>query len=450
MNSLKPATSAQAARSPVVLLLAAVLFLNYVDRGALPTAASLIQTDLKLTSSQLGMLMSAFFWTYAIVQIPMGWLAERYGAPRVLAIGLAIWALATTLFGVTSSFVLLLILRLMLGIGESVGFPSTSKILAQTVPSESLGTANGIIAFAYLLGPAAGIYFGGLLIEALSWRAIFVVFGLLSLLWLWPWSRVRIQPLAPRWPATKGTRGRELQTSVELGTSAGAGPDAGQGDVATLGMILRAPSLWGSGLGHFSSNYTFYFILSWLPYYLVKERGFSNLEMSQLASSAYLVNAVFAMGGGWAIDRYIARGGSVNFGYKFVMGGTHLGSIACMLCMAAGPRPVALASLFLYEALCGLQSPGVFAIPQILAGPAATGRWVGIQNTIGNLAGIVAPALTGFVIDWTGHFTLAFVFAAIVGVLGFAGWVFMIPSIRELSWEAQAAGRSSIASTRLG
>jgi MFS family permease len=428
MNSLKPATSARAARSPVVLLLAAVLFLNYVDRGALPTAANLIQTDLRLTSSQLGMLMSAFFWTYAIIQIPMGWMAERYGAPRVLAIGLAIWALATTLFGVTSSFVLLLILRLMLGIGESVGFPSTSKILAQTVPSESLGTANGIIAFAYLLGPAAGIYFGGLLIEALSWRAIFVVFGLLSLIWLWPWSRVRIQPLV----------------------TAGGGSDAAQGDVATLGMILRTRSLWGSGLGHFSSNYTFYFMLSWLPYYLVKERGFSNLEMSQLASSAYLVNAVFAMGGGWAIDRFIARGGSVNFGYKLVMGGTHLGSIACMLCMTAGPRPVALASLFLYEALCGLQSPGVFAIAQILAGPAATGRWVGIQNTIGNLAGIVAPALTGFVIDWTGHFTLAFVFAALVGVVGFAGWVFMIPSIRELNWEAQAMGRSSIASTRLG
>ncbi|MBV8803723.1 MAG: MFS transporter, partial [Sinobacteraceae bacterium] len=349
MNSLKPATSAQAARSPVVLLLAAVLFLNYVDRGALPTAGSLIQTDLKLTPSQLGMLMSAFFWTYAIIQIPMGWVAERYGAPRVLAIGLAIWAFATTLFGVTSSFVLLLILRLMLGVGESVGFPSTSKILAQTVPNESLGTANGIVAFAYLLGPAAGIYFGGLLIEALSWRAIFVVFGLVSLLWLLPWSRVRIQPLA----------------------TAAAGPDAAQGDVATLGMILRARSLWGSSLGHFSSNYTFYFILSWLPYYLVRERGFSNLEMSRLVSTAYLVNAVFAMAGGWAIDRYIARGGSPNFGYKLVMGGTHLGSIACMLCMAAGSQPVALASLFLYEALCGLQSPGVFAIPQIIAGPAA-------------------------------------------------------------------------------
>jgi MFS family permease len=400
-----------------------VLFLNYVDRGALPTAAHLIQADLHLTSSQLGVLLSAFFWTYATIQVPIGWLAERYGAHRVLAIGLAVWALATMLVGVVSSYLLLLVLRLMLGVGESVGFPCTSKILASTVPSESLGTANGIIAFAYLLGPAVGIYLGGLLIEGYGWRTTFVVFGLLSLLWLWPWSRVTVQQRAAR-PVSA--------------------------DVATIWMILRQRALWGTGLGHFSSNYTFYFMLSWLPLYLVRERGFSNLEMAQLAGSAYLVNAVFAMAGGWAIDRYIARTGSTNFGYKAVMGATHLGAIVCMLCMALGPRPVALACIFVYQALCGLSSPGVFAISQILAGPAAAGRWVGIQNTLGNLAGIIAPALTGFVIDWTGHFTLAFVFAAAVGVLGFVGWVFMVPRIGELDWEAQTAGRSSIPSTRVG
>jgi MFS family permease len=404
-----------------VLLLAAVLFLNYVDRGALPTAAHLIQADLHLTSSQLGVLLSAFFWTYATIQVPVGWLAERYGAHRVLAIGLAIWALATMLVGVVSSFLLLLMLRLMLGVGESAGFPCTSKILASAVPTASLGTANGIIAFAYLLGPAVGIFLGGLLIEAYGWRVTFVVFGVSSLLWLWPWSRVSVQQRA-----------------------------ALSADVATTWMILRQRALWGTGLGHFSSNYTFYFMLSWLPLYLVRERGFSNLEMARLAGSAYLVNAAFAMAGGWAIDRYIARSGSANFGYKLVMGATHLGSIVCMLCMAVGPRPVALASIFVYQALCGVQSPGVFAIPQILAGPAATARWVGIQNTLGNLAGILAPALTGFIVEWTGHFTLAFVFAAAVGVLGFVGWVFMVPRIRELNWEAQAAGRSSMASTRLG
>ena len=406
-----------------MLLLAAVLFLNYVDRGALPTAAHLIQADLHLTSSQLGVLLSAFFWTYATIQVPVGWLAERHGAHRVLAIGLAIWALATMLVGVVSSFLLLLMLRLMLGVGESAGFPCTSKILASAVPTASLGTANGIIAFAYLLGPAVGIFLGGLLIEAYGWRVTFVVFGVSSLLWLWPWSRVSVQHCAAQ-PVSA--------------------------DVATTWMILRQRALWGTGLGHFSSNYTFYFMLSWLPLYLVRERGFSNLEMARLAGSAYLVNAVFAMAGGWAIDRYIARSGSANFGYKLVMGATHLGAIVCMLCMAVGPRPVALASIFVYQALCGVQSPGVFAIPQILAGPAATARWVGIQNTLGNLAGILAPALTGFIVEWTGHFTLAFVFAAAVGVLGFVGWVFMVPPIREINWEAQTAGRSSMASTRLG
>jgi MFS family permease len=407
----------------VVLLLAAVLFLNYVDRGALPTAANHIQADLHLTSSQLGVLLSAFFWTYATVQIPVGWLAERYGAHRVLAIGLAIWAVATMLVGVVSSFVVLLCLRLLLGVGESVGFPCTSKILASTVPNESLGTANGIIAFAYLMGPVVGTYLGGLLITGFGWQTTFVVFGAASLLWLLPWSRVKIKP-----------------RSTELAST----------EIATTWMILRQRSLWGTGFGHFSSNYTFYFMLSWLPVYLVRDRGFSELEMAQIASMAYLVNAVCAMGGGWAIDRYIARGGSTNFGYKLVMGSTHFGAIICMLCMALGPRPVALASIFIYQALCGISSPGVFAVSQILAGPAAAGRWVGIQNTIGNLAGIVAPALTGFVIDWTGHFTLAFVAAAVVGVVGFIGWVFMIPRVAELNWETQTAGRSSIASTRLG
>jgi len=407
----------------VVLLLAAVLFLNYVDRGALPTAAHHIQQDLHLTFSQLGVLGSAFFWTYALVQIPMGWLAERYGAHRVLACGLATWALATLLVGVVPGFGMLLVLRLLLGVGESVGFPCMSKILASTVPSQSLGTANGIIAFAYLMGPVVGTFAGGVLMSAYGWRATFVIFGAVSLLWLFPWSRVRVQHRPEEERATQ---------------------------IATTRMILKQRALWGTGLGHFSSNYTFYFMLSWLPLYLVHERGFSDTEMTRFASAAYFVNAAFAIFGGWALDRYIVRGGSVNVGYKMVLGVAHLGYIACMLCMALGPRPVALAAIFVYQAVCGIQSPGVFAVSQIIAGPAAAGRWVGIQNTIGNLAGIVAPALTGYLIDWTGHFTLAFVMAAAVGVIGFVGYVFMIPRVAELDWQAQTAGRSSMPSTRVG
>lgn len=411
------------ARSPVVLLLAAVLFLNYVDRGALPTALHHVQADLHLTDIQLGMLGSAFFWTYAFMQIPVGWLAERFGAHRVLAGGLAIWALATLLVGVVSGFVLLLILRLLLGVGESVGFPCTSKILASTVPTGSLATANGIIAFAYLLGPSVGTYVGGKLMTHFGWRTAFVVFGVVSLVWLLPWSRVRVQHRVEEDHAT---------------------------EIATTGMILRQRALWGTGFGHFSSNYTFYFMLYWLPSYLVRERGFSDEEMTRFASSAYLVNAACAILGGWALDRYIRRGGSVNLGYKWMLGAAHVGYIACMLAMVWGSEPVALVAIFVYQVVCGIQSPGVFAVSQIIAGPAAAGRWVGIQNMIGNLAGIVAPALTGYLIHWTGHFTLAFALAAAVGVIGFVGYVFMIPKVAELDWQAQTAGRSSMPSTRLG
>ncbi len=402
-------------------MLAAVLFINYVDRGTLPTAAHLMQGDLHLNDAQMGTLLSAFFWTYAFLQIPVGWLAERYGAQRILAAGLTIWASATMLVGTAHTFAALLVLRLLLGLGESAGFPCVSKLLAAVVPAKGLGTANGIVAFAYLFGPAVGTYAGGWLMAQFGWRSAFLVFGSLSLLWLWPWSRTAVPPSAQAMPAR-----------------------AADDDSPTFWMILKQPALWGTGLGLFSSNYTFYFMLSWLPSYLVRERGFSTLDMAQLVGRASVVNALCAVGAGWGIDRYIARGGSVNVGYKSVMAVVHVGSVACMLCMGMGSRPLALVAMFAYQALCGASSPGVYAMCQILAGPRASGRWVGIQNSLGNLAGIVAPALTGFIIQSTGRFTSAFLVAAAVSVLGLIGWIWMLPKLAELPWrQARAAGEVS-------
>jgi MFS family permease len=391
----------------VVFLLACVLFINYVDRGALPTAAHLIQDDLHLSEKQLGLLFSAFFWTYSLVQIPVGWLAERYGAHRVLASGLCVWAVATMCVGVAESFPVLLGLRLLLGVGESAGFPCVAKLLAAVVPVRSLGTANGFVAFGYLFGPAVGTFAGGLLMAHYGWRAAFVVFGGLSLLWLLPWSRVSLPPRAVR---------------------------RSDADKPTTREILRQRSLWGTVLGLFSSNYTFYFMLTWLPFYLVRERGFSTGEMAQLAGIAYAVNALSAIGTGWLVDRLIAGGRSINVVYKTVMVVTHAGSVMCMLCMALGTRPVALAAIFGFQVLCGAQSPGVYAIPQILAGARATGRWVGIQNSLGNFAGVIAPAATGFIIDSTHHFQAAFLLAAAVSLLGVVGWWAMLPHLAELRW----------------
>jgi MFS family permease len=412
----------RAARSPIVFLLAAVLFINYVDRGTLSTAAPLLQGDLRFSDFQIGILLSAFFWSYTPMQPIVGWLAERLGAHRVLAAGLALWASATVLTGVAHTFTALLVLRLMLGVGESVGFPSVSKLLAVVVPPKGLGFANGIVGFAYLFGPAVGIYAGGLLMAQFGWRSAFLVFGVLSLVWLWPWSRVAKQVQAAR-----------------------AAPNAA--DSPTLGMVLKSPAMWGTGLGLFSLNYTFYFMLTWLPSYLVRVRGFSVVDMAQVAGMSYLINALCALAGGWAIDRYIARGGSSNLAYKSVMAVAHIGFVVCMLCMALGSRPWALGALFMFQVLSGVSSPGAFAMSQILAGPHAAGRWVGIQNMMGSLAGITAPAITGFIIDQTHAFTNAFLVGAAVSVLGLVGWIWMVPRLGELDWKKTAAPRGLTALT---
>jgi MFS family permease len=396
------------------LLCAAVLFINYVDRGALPTAAHMMQGDLHIDHVQMGMLMSAFFWTYTVSQVPVGWLAERYGAHRILAAGLTIWALATILAGFAHTFATLLVLRLLLGLGESAGFPGVAKILAAIVPAKGLGTANGIVALGYLTGPVVGTIAGGLLMAHFGWRSAFWVFGALSLLWLLPWSRVAGQ----------------VRTVVRA--------SAAHDDSPTLWMILKQPALWGTALGLFSQNYTFYFMLTWLPSYLQTERGFSIVDMAWVATSAYAVNAVSAFAAGWAVDRFLARGGSANVGYKSVMAVAHLGSVACMLAMAMGSSKVALVSLFVYQALCGASSPGVYAMCQILAGPSASGRWVGIQNSLGNFPGIIAPWLTGYIIQSTGHYTNAFVVAAAMSMLGLIGWIWMVPRLAELEWQRAA------------
>jgi MFS family permease len=406
------------------LLIALVLLINYVDRGNLATAVPLIQDTLHLTNKQLGVLLSAFFYTYVLAMVPLGWVAERYGAHRVLGAGVAVWSVATMLTGFAGGFGSILALRLLLGLGESVGFPSSSKLVAAAVEPARLGGANGLMAFGYSVGPAVGTVAGGLIMTSFGWRASFVVFGALSLLWLWPWSRVRVAPArsANAIPADViSTRAIPLATAT-------ANP--------SFKEILSQRGLWGTSIGLFASNYGFYFILAWLPDYLVKARGFSILSMAGLASAAYLVNGIAALASGWATDRWVASGRSAGLAYKATMVLNHLVSIAAMAGMALLPLRGCIACLFLYEIVLGVSSPGVYAISQIMAGPAAAGRWVGVQNCCGNFAGILAPSITGILIGTSSSFSSAFALAAVVNVLGVLGWAFIVPHVAPLKWQS--------------
>jgi MFS family permease len=405
-ESLRRARITSPAR--LVLLLSVGVFINYVDRGNLATAAPLMQAELRLSASQLGVLLSAFYYGYVGAMAPAGWLAERYGARRVLASGAIVWSTATLLTGFASSFAGLLMLRLLLGVGESAAFPCASKLLAQVVRVSRLGIANGVLSFGYLLGPAVGTLLGGLLLTRFGWRPVFILFGVCSLAWLLPWRRVVVAP--------------EVRE-----------PQAGE-RAPTFDEILKQRALWGAAIGLFAGNYGFYFILAWLPFYLVKTRGFSIEAMAWTASWAYLLNAVSALLMGWLTDRWVRAGRNPNVVYKGVMGLFNLGGVACMISMVTLPTAASIAALFVYEVLAGLSSPAIFAIPQIIAGPDAAGRWVGVQNTVGGMAGLIAPTITGIVVDRTGHFGAAFGLAAALQVVGFIGWVLVLPKIAPLRW----------------
>ncbi len=397
-----------------VLLVTLAVFINYVDRGNLATAAPLIQDELGLSATELGVLSAAFYYTYVPLMPVAGWLAEHVGPKLVLALGMVVWSAATAFSGLAGGFTSLLLLRLLLGVGESVAFPAATKVVAASVPVVRLGIANGFMGFGYLIGPAVGTAVGGYLMGSIGWRAVFVLFGLASLSWLWPWRRFSWRPT--RDPAN------ERATPSFL-------------------AILSRRALWGAALGHFAANYSYYFIIAWLPFYLVKVRGFSMTTMAVTASWAYLLNAAAALAMGALTDRWIQSGREPTRAYKPVMGLAQLGSLVCMVAMVSLPAAGSIAALLAFEVIAGCSYPGLFAIPQTFAGPNATGRWVGVQNACGNVAGMIAPVLTGWLVDRTGGFEAAFALAAAISALGFGGWVWLLPRIAPIDWSR--AGRTA-------
>ncbi|MDB5444451.1 MAG: hypothetical protein JWP73_2827 [Phenylobacterium sp.] len=393
----------------VVPLMALAVFINYVDRGNLATAGPLIKDELGLSASRLGLIISAFFWSYTPCQLLAGWLAEKFNPYRTLAAGLAIWSVATAAMGLTSGFMALIALRILLGLGESAAFPCSSKLIGEHLPHHRMGAANGMIIIGTALGPAFGTFVGGMLMGQLGWRPVFLIFGLASLLWLVPW--IAVSRAAP---------------AAHKVASAGAAP--------SLRAIVARPEAWAAGLGHFANNYSFYFVITWLPVYLVKARGFTMAEMAALGGMIYVVYAVASLSLGWLSDRLIAGGRSVNLVRKGFMG-VGLAIVAAALAVCAfGDASFANLSLFAAAVGFGFSGPTIYCIGQTLAGPRAGGAWIGFQNMIGNVAGIVGPLVTGVLIDKTGGFGAAFAVAAAVALSGIVSWCLMIPKVAPLDW----------------
>jgi len=389
----------------LVLLLGAAVFLNYVDRGAIGIAAPLMKSELRLSGTQFGLIVSAFFWVYAPVQLVVGWLVDRYSVYRLMAGGVLLWAVATLLMGIAGGFTSLLVLRIMLGIGETIAFPGGSKIITRHVPPERRGMANAALALGIALGPAAGTLAGGLILASFGWRAIFVTFGLITLLWLLPWQL----------------------TTAKLGARAG-----GQQRNVPVAALIGRWSLWSMSIAHIASNYVFYFILAWLPLYLTQSRGLSIRVMTLLATLGYVAQAVAALSFGSISDWWTRGGRAEAIVRRWMMTLGQLGAAAAVLGLAYADTEVEIALLLCVAGVAtGALSLNTYAVAQMFSGPRAAGTWVGFQNAVGNLSGIFGPIVTGVIVDRAGYQT-AFVVTAIVAAAGALWWIVGVPRIEQV------------------
>jgi ACS family D-galactonate transporter-like MFS transporter len=405
---MRRGTELKAFAPTLVLLLLAVL-INYVDRGNLSLAAPLIKSEWHITAAQLGILFSAFFWSYMSLQFAVGWLVDRWNVNLIMGLGFLVWSLSTAATGLATGFGMMLGMRLMLGVGESVMFPASSKICALHLPEHCRGVANAMLIAAIRWGSAIGTFGGGLIMARYGWRYTFIGFGLVGLLWLPAWQLWKPKPVTSYRPIVREAPG--------------------------VGAILRRQSFWGAATGHFCGNYLLYFLISWLPYYLVHERHLSMDKMAGTAGILYAIDSVSVVISGWFADRKIGRGGDAKMVRKWTMAsGFAVATVSLMACAIAGPRTY-LWCLVGTAVGSGTASAGAFAMGQTLAGPRLAGRWIGLQNGVANLSGIAGPPLTGLLVDWTGHFGAALAVAALVAVVGGFAWVLGVRKREEPEWQ---------------
>ncbi len=394
-------------------LLTASILINYVDRGNLAVAAPLLKDELRISATQIGVLITAFFWTYTGVMAVSGWLVDRLDVNWVLAGGFVLWSLATAATGLAHTFALLLAARMVLGVGESVAFPSYGKIIALNVPQQHRATANAMIVSGMSLGPAVGTFACGMSMAYYGWRPVFIAIGLVSLIWILPWLRYK-----PR-NTIDGTRVRASASVLE---------------------IFRQNNFWAASAGHFCSNYPFYFMIVWLPMYLVHERHMSMQQMAKIAAVYYVAFAVMSSVSGWAADAFIRAGRDTTVVRKTSMAVGHtLVAIGVLTCSAANAH-LSLAGLVIMGFGSGLIGPNIYVFAQTLAGPSVAGKWTGLQNCFGNLAGVVVGPVTGWIVDRTGHFGSAFVICAFFAAFGGIVWVLFVGRVQQTAWASPVEG----------
>jgi len=395
-------------RWTIVWLLFTASLINYFDRQTLSYALPILAKDFHLDSVQQGLLSSAFFWSYALMQIPIGLCADRVNLRWLYAGAFALWSLAQGLTGFAGSVAMLLGCRMLLGIGESIYLVGGTKVVSLLFPLSQRGLPCGL----FDAGTRTGLVLEGLtigwLLQTFGWRTTFAMVGFAALIWLVPWF---------------------LATPAQMrDTSAGA--KRPRFTWAQFAALLSNRDLLGVLLGFFCFDYFWYLLLTWLPSYLVNVREMTILKAGIYASLPFLVFGVCQPLGGWIADRLIRRGWDPARTRKGIISA---GFLSGLLIIPAAHATSANTALLLIMGAClvGLSASNQLVLLQGCTPPRDLGLAVGVYNFVGNIAGILAPLVTGLVIKLSGgSYTPAFVLAAVMLAASSLSYWFIVGDLR--------------------
>jgi MFS transporter, ACS family, D-galactonate transporter len=407
----------------IAVLLGIGVLVNYFDRVNLSVSQNALHASFGISTVMFGYLLSAYNWSYAALQLPSGLLLDRFGVKLVGRIGTILWSIASFAAAISTGLTGFFAARLLLGIGEAPTFPGNAKAIGYWFPSEERSLATAMFDAAAKLASAVGVPLIGILLLRFGWRWSFAFTGLISLIYFVLFYAFYRNPSEAQWLSS---------AEREFIRRGGAQPEdrvkAAEG--APLAYLLRQREVIGISLGFAAYNYSFYFLLAWLPGYLLSELHVDLLH-SVLYTSVPWLFATFTnvFIGGWLADALIQRGwNAVRVRQVILIGGTALG----LGIFGAGYAHTPAAALFWISICIGglaAASPVGWSIPSLIAPRESVGTMGGIMNFCSQLSGIAAPIITGYIVQATHSFFSAFAAAAAFLVVGIGGYIFLLGSM---------------------
>jgi MFS transporter, ACS family, D-galactonate transporter len=380
-------------RWTVVALICTGILISYIDRSNLGIAAAFIMRDFHFEPHMMGILLSAFFWTYAAFQVPAGAILDRIGIRKVYAAAFLIWSLASAATALSRGMTEILVTRLVLGMAEAVGPIASLSIIRRSFSGPELGLPTAIYIAGQNAGPALGALLGATLIDRLGWRAMFAITGMGALVWLpfWWW-------LAPR---------DERRTTANAKATV---------QPVKWAALLRSRAFWGMSGCIFLASYYWYFLLTWVPTYLTMSRGFSTLEMGRIMSVPLFAMAVLNIAGAVVADRLAARLGVFRVRLLFAVG-AYVCSACVLLLLVVSSRAAVFPILLVSICTTGMGNSNFWAISQHAPPAYMVGRTIGYLNTISQAAGAAAPLITGLILGPQKQFGPAIFIAGVCPIL---------------------------------